>query len=612
MAARRQAKSQSSPENHDAPIGENARLAQLIEEFCLDAIGGLSPAKVEETALQWLSRRGLDPGDPSSALLIMEAFALAGNLLLFAPSLTGSTPVERFMRQRRADASAEGRAAMGALAKASFRLFRAKSRATPDMLVAEDLASGETLTLFDADIPGAAMGAALAARLAPLPDGRFVAIGPLTPLDAEALAEGLSFVRPGRGLSNPQRCAGAVYRHVMRHGGLRIGGLNAFSKDALEEFDGRDEEGVCDELGLLAHAFAAGKRGEEPDADNIGEVRRLTSFPHLVQSLERSVISRELGRVDLADAFSRLAFIMMETFERRAAAGTGDEEKPLDFIATALERAVAEKRMPAQARSLYEDLRRRLGASRRGGAGRNADKNAGGDDLARVLQRIQALRAKTVEQGCTEQEALASARKVAELLDRYGLSLGEVEMRDQACEGVGVDTGRRRRGPLDECVPAIAMFCDCKVWSEKAASGAIRYVFFGLPADVEAAHYLHDLICAAFANETERFKREDAAIASNARRDSAKSFQIGLAHGIGEKLKSMKAERDAANRKASGRDLVPMKASVIEDELEKLGLDFHARARRRKRLVQPGAYEAGRIAGRKFEPRRGLEAADAA
>jgi hypothetical protein len=82
-------------------------------------------------------------------------------------------------------------------------------------------------------------------------------------------------------------------------------------------------------------------------------------------------------------------------------------------------------------------------ASRRAGA----DKGPGDAELARVLQRIQALRAKTVEQGCTEQEALASAKKVAELLDRYGLSLGEVEMRDQACEGVGVDTGRQRRAP---------------------------------------------------------------------------------------------------------------------------------------------------------------------
>jgi len=36
--------------------------------------------------------------------------------------------------------------------------------------------------------------------------------------------------------------------------------------------------------------------------------------------------------------------------------------------------------------------------------------------------------------------------KVAELLDRHGLSLSEIELRRQACEGVGIDTARRRRG----------------------------------------------------------------------------------------------------------------------------------------------------------------------
>ena len=75
---------------------------------------------------------------------------------------------------------------------------------------------------------------------------------------------------------------------------------------------------------------------------------------------------------------------------------------------------------------------------------------------------MEGLRAKTVEQGCTEQEALAAAEKVAELLDRYGLSLSTIELHRQACQGVGIDTGPRRLGPVDECVPTIATFFDCR------------------------------------------------------------------------------------------------------------------------------------------------------
>ena len=43
--------------------------------------------------------------------------------------------------------------------------------------------------------------------------------------------------------------------------------------------------------------------------------------------------------------------------------------------------------------------------------------------LDRLRTRIQALRAKTTVNGCTEAEALLAAAKVAELLDRYDLSV---------------------------------------------------------------------------------------------------------------------------------------------------------------------------------------------
>ncbi len=605
MASRPEARPSMAHTSGGAQPIESALLAQRIEEFCLDAVASLPPARVEETARQWLSKQSLDPNAPSTALLVMEAFALAGYLALFTPALLGAAPIERFVRQRCADADSRGRAALEVLGRARFYLIQLNSRVTPQMLNVKDMANGGNLSLIDEDIPNAALGAHVAAWLAPLPDGGFIALGPLTPLDAGALAEGLTFVRPGAGMSNPRRCAAAVYRYVMRHGGLRIEGLNLFPEDRLETFAGVDDEDEQDDLDRLAFALAATKKGDEPEAALIRQARGLAAARHLFQALTRDAISREHGRADLAEAFSRIAFIMMETLDRRAAAGSGDEDRSFELMAAEIDRAIAENRLPRGTRALFDELRRRVMASRRADAGK-APRDA---ELARVLQRIQALRAKTVEQGCTEQEALASARKVAELLDRYGLSLGEVEMREQACEGVGLDTGRQRRAPIDDCIPAIALFCDCKVWMETAASGAIRYVFFGLPADVEAAHYIYDLIVVTFATETARFKKNNITIAPNARRVSTRSFQIGLAHGIADKLKSMKAERDAANRLSTGRDLVPMKASVIDDELEKLGLAFHAKAQSRKRNVAPDAYHAGRAAGRKFEPRRGVEAA---
>lgn len=89
--------------------------------------------------------------------------------------------------------------------------------------------------------------------------------------------------------------------------------------------------------------------------------------------------------------------------------------------------------------------------------------------LDKLRSRIQALRAKTIDNGCTEDEALSAAAKVAELLDRYDLSLTDVEIRAAACERRSFETYRKKRIPLDDCIGAIAKFCDCRVWREKTS-----------------------------------------------------------------------------------------------------------------------------------------------
>lgn len=109
-----------------------------------------------------------------------------------------------------------------------------------------------------------------------------------------------------------------------------------------------------------------------------------------------------------------------------------------------------------------------------------------------LVGRNQALRAKMAKQGCTEQEALAAAEKGAALLDRHDLSLSELDLKRQACEGVSAETGRRRVGAVNNGVPAVAASFDRQAWGERSASGTLRHVFFGLPADVAAARHPHE------------------------------------------------------------------------------------------------------------------------
>ena len=219
------------------------------------------------------------------------------------------------------------------------------------------------------------------------------------------------------------------------------------------------------------------------------------------------------------------------------------------------------------------------------------------DALDKLRTRIQGLRAKTIDNGCTEGEALAAAAKVAELLDRYDLSLSDVEIREAPCERREYETHRKKRIPLDDCIGAIADFCDCRVWREKNAAGEARYVFFGLRSDIEVAHYLTEVIDTAVRSELgrykttaeyQRFRHQDRHVANS-------SFALGMVASIADKLVAMKAGRDEVNN-GTGRGLVVLKAAVVDTELEKLDLKLRT-VSSRSRMVSPAAYDAGGVAG---------------
>ena len=229
-----------------------------------------------------------------------------------------------------------------------------------------------------------------------------------------------------------------------------------------------------------------------------------------------------------------------------------------------------------------------------------------------LLSRIAALRAKTTDRGCTEQEALAAAAKVSELLDRHGLTLTEVELRSQPCERRVIATPRARPAPFDECGPAVAALFDCRFWMETAVIDGQRrlsLVFFGLPADVVAAEYLMQLIGVAFETEGNRFRQAPDYLKGrgNGRRVLHTSFVLGMGHGIQQALRVMQAAR-AARHASTGRDLVVTKAGLVDAEFSKLGLQMRTRAPGARR-VNEAAYGSGHAAGERFQPSAGLKGA---
>ncbi len=560
-----------------AAIGTEASIGRLMP-MSAEAMKFVALPKIDQTVRQWLSGVRF-PVEPSHVAI---AKMLALDVALMTPSMLGTTAFDRLVKSLR-DRPASDMAAAALLRQSRHRMARVAKMRFEDML------TGETYKMlaspgFDAGADGVVFG-----RYAVAADGFAVACGPAINIDpaAEAVVRGIARVNRNI-LSNPLRCAEAVYRHVVR--------LGASAKPEKPALPFRPDE---EPLDALAAEWAA--LDGEPGADQRAQIRGFVDSENLVDALISVFIAREAGAKRLAAAYRRIAAEIVAFMALRES--TGSARFSLDRATAAVEAAIAARRCDQEVRDLLAELRTQARA-------RSATKAAATPtDLDRLMQRIRALREKTVEQGCTEQEAMAAAEKVAELLDRYGLNLSELDLRKQRCEGIGVETGRKRRGPIDDCIGTVAAFFECKVWAEIDFDGAIRYIFFGMPGDVQASAYLYDLIVQAFASETLAFQRGEIyrALDSGPRRSATTSFHAGLAHGIVDKLEKLRAARDAARDQSGGTALVPVKRSILDEEMEQLGLSLRSVQAPRRRVIGD-AYGAGKEAGEKFEYRAGIVA----
>ena len=205
-------------------------------------------------------------------------------------------------------------------------------------------------------------------------------------------------------------------------------------------------------------------------------------------------------------------------------------------------------------------------------------------ELARVKVRIKALTEKTVANGCTEAEAMSAADMGGRLLERYALSMDEIEVRTAKCVQVEVDLGSRRRRPIDGAIPAIARFCDCKVWlspasRRPAAAGdtrqpGIRYVFFGFETDAALAAYLFAVISRAIATETVVFKQANPRLTGVRLRGASTSFQHGLVARVAARLDALHDEREASVRaqRVTGTALIVVKNQIVEEAFRENGV----------------------------------------
>jgi hypothetical protein len=224
------------------------------------------------------------------------------------------------------------------------------------------------------------------------------------------------------------------------------------------------------------------------------------------------------------------------------------------------------------------------------------------DELAKAKARIRALATRTVERGCSEAEAMAAAAKVGELLEVYGLSMSEVELREETCVQRTMVFDDPRRQAMNWLFPALLRFTGCRGWTV----GRADYVMFGLEPDVQMAEYLMHVVASALSWEESRYRQSaDYARAKVPPQAALRSFRIGFADRLAARLDELGSHRRAAEQAAqagavrtgaSGTALVLLKERKIEDGFRALGVRL--RTVTRSAVVRDrGAYGRGREAG---------------
>jgi Protein of unknown function (DUF2786) len=217
----------------------------------------------------------------------------------------------------------------------------------------------------------------------------------------------------------------------------------------------------------------------------------------------------------------------------------------------------------------------------------------------KISARIRALRAKTVENGCTEAEAIAAAEKVAKLLADYDLTVDEAEMRqtpfsrhdEKHYDAVGERLGR--------VAAAISELTGATWFRSQNGVHPIEITFFGFAHEVDVARYLLEICARAMRRACSDLDRANALLRPARRRMIVVPFLDGMADRLHVRIKAL------IPPKPTGKGLVVLRDQLVKAALADAGIeitDIKGRSSRR----DDAAYREGQRAGDGVALNRGL------
>ena len=214
-----------------------------------------------------------------------------------------------------------------------------------------------------------------------------------------------------------------------------------------------------------------------------------------------------------------------------------------------------------------------------------------------LLNKIRALMAKTIDNGCTEAEAMSALSMAQTMMDAYDVT--EADLQEAKTESAIHDTMKDMRDPhhiRQMLTVAISEFTGTKVWTSHNKK---KLNFAGLPSDIEFAMWLTETLTMFVQKELKNYiwGNDYTSLPPNQKRPIIMGFVIGCTRRINERLREL-IKASEAQSSGNANALVIIKNDLINKKMAELGVALRT-PRARGSRIQGDAYGAGKASGDK-------------
>jgi hypothetical protein len=215
-----------------------------------------------------------------------------------------------------------------------------------------------------------------------------------------------------------------------------------------------------------------------------------------------------------------------------------------------------------------------------------------------MLRKIRALMSKTIDNGCSEAEAMSALSMAQAMMDAYNVT--DEDLAETKAESAIKDTMKDMRDPhhiRSMLTRRISEFTNTKCYRHEFKSQKYQYNFVGLPSDVEFAMWLTETLTMFVQKELKNYiwGNDYTSLPPNEKRPIIMGFVMGCTRRINERLNElMEGSEDKASDNANA--LVVIKNALIDAKMKEMGLALRE-PRQRGTRTNRDSYGAGKAAG---------------